>query len=119
MTRGLSTDADNLSSRTALGGDGGGRDMQSGSRGAHDTQRANSEFLQPRLTSGALANLPPLPAALYSRGVPLKASNALQALLDVAALIIWKLFLGLLGGAIVGVVGAVIFFVGCLIFGLL
>jgi hypothetical protein len=34
MTFDIRTDADNLSSRTALGGDGGGRDMQSGSRGA-------------------------------------------------------------------------------------
>jgi hypothetical protein len=33
MTSVIQTSADNLSSRTALGGDGGGRDTQSGSQG--------------------------------------------------------------------------------------
>lgn len=80
---GVNIHASPLSRRPALW-DGGRSDTQAGAHGAR----------------GRSANLIHLPAAVLSRGVPLKASNPLQASLDVFAISFWLSYFLLWFGSI-------------------
>ena len=86
-------DNNTLSRRPAL--DGGNDNALGGSRDAetqYNSRVENSSSLG--LVSSHPANLAPLAASLYSSGIPLKASNALQATFDVfaALLLFFTLF---------------------------
>lgn len=99
--------SNNLSSRTALGGDGGSRDMQSGSHGV--TQYYAEPIPLPAKTS-RLAHLAPSSASFYCRAIELlKALNVAQALRDVL------LALGVLFG-LLAVLGAIPLAFGMMLF---
>lgn len=100
-----------LSSRTALVGDGGGRDMQSGSRGAFTQYNSSAENSSPAVSSLGRSNLErrssaapsfiPLPSGSIRSPVPtLKSLNLSQAILDGLAVVVGFLFLAALFGSL-------------------
>lgn len=90
--------ADSLSHRRDSSGAGSPADAR-----APDTQCDNVISL-PAIHSSRPANLAPLPASLYSRGIPLEASNPLQSALDVGAIAFWLAYFLLWFGTLAGLI---------------
>ncbi|WLB49208.1 hypothetical protein QIH93_14940 [Bradyrhizobium ottawaense] len=88
----------NLSSRTALGGDGGGRDVQSGSRGANAIQSAepNSTFLPRASSPSNLSRVKPAPF-IQDEFQPVDPLDSrpylLQLAIDIAAVAVCLVFI--------------------------